>query len=45
MGETCAEEDVITEDCWLPKLDEGDWILFEGKAKTKQQTKNNNVFN
>ena len=38
MGETCAERDVIAEDCWLPKLDEGDWILFEGK-----ENNNNNI--
>ncbi len=31
MGETCPEEDIIVDDCWLPKLREGDWIFFEGK--------------
>ena len=30
MGETCVETDIIMEDCWLPKLEEGDWLLFEG---------------
>ncbi|XP_072039077.1 uncharacterized protein [Amphiura filiformis] len=29
MGETCPEEDIIADDCWLPKLKEGDWIYFE----------------
>ncbi|XP_072037466.1 ornithine decarboxylase-like [Amphiura filiformis] len=29
MGETCPEEDVIVDECMLPKLDVGDWMVFE----------------
>lgn len=32
MGESCPEEDIIEENCWLPKLDVGDWLVFEGKG-------------
>ena len=35
MGESCPEEDIIEENCWLPKLDIGDWLVFEGKRETK----------
>ncbi len=37
MGETCPEEDVIVDNCMLPKLEIGDWLVFEGKPCTTQR--------
>ncbi|XP_072044148.1 ornithine decarboxylase-like [Amphiura filiformis] len=45
MGETCPEEDVIIDECMLPKLEVGDWMVFEDMGAYTCMSTDFNGFN